>query len=134
MPFRYPSPHERIIANSVIDESGYYNGSFCWRWTAGYKKSRRGFNYPSLSIRVRGKVRKITVHRFIITKIHGRRLSKRQVGMHLCNNEWCCNFDHVAGGTQRKNIRQCVKEGRHVPGDGFKAFNARRREQARKAA
>lgn len=131
MPFKYSSPQERIIANSVIDESGYYNGSFCWRWLGHYKSTRTSMRYPALGIRVRGKNRKVTVHRFIITKIHGRRLSKRQVGMHLCNNEWCCNFDHVAGGTQKKNIQHQVASGRH---NWWAGVNARREQREKQAA
>lgn len=123
MPFKYDSPIERLLANSVTDETMVYDGTFCWCWLGSVKTSRSGKTYPRMGIRVRGRNVTVTVHRWIITKIKGRRLSKRQVGMHMCNNTMCVNPGHIIGGTQKMNIRQCVAQGRH---DAMSGVYARR--------
>lgn len=130
MPFKYPSPIERILANSVVDETMLYEGAFCWTWLGSVKTSRQGKTYPRIGVRVRGKNVTLTVHRYIITRIKKRRLSKRQVGMHLCNNTMCVNPGHIVGGTQKRNIRQCVRDGRH---DAMSGVNARREQREKQA-
>jgi hypothetical protein len=49
----------------------------------------------------------------VVRGIKGRRLSKRMVVQHLCNNSICVNPAHLIGGTQKANVKQCVADGRH---------------------
>ena len=111
---RYADMRERIIANTVISQDSYYGGSFCWIWTGSYTKS----GYPKMGSRWKsgprkGKPRTVAAHRVAITAFTGRRLTHRMVALHLCNNTSCCNPEHLSGGTQKANVRQAVKEGRH---------------------
>ena len=120
MPFKYPSLLERILANTVQSDTLSFNGTPCWIWTA--KRNSQG--YAVLTMRAKrgpnkGKVRCILAHRQVIREINGRVLNSRRVGCHLCNTKPCVNPEHLVGGTQRKNMRQCVAEGRH--GNAYRA-------------
>lgn len=121
MPFKYDSPVERIIANSVLSVDSAYAGSWCWVWTGSTTTNRDGTHYAAITRRgkngrLKGKVIKDKAHRYVVRFVQGRTLSKRQVVLHLCNNTLCVNPEHLAGGTQKANMRQCVREGRHVSG------------------
>ncbi len=105
----YADPVQRLLANSVPEGE-------CWRWTGSYNNVNR----PRIAVRLAGKAKWITVARFIAQFVHGMRWGKnaarRKVGAHSCNNGWCVNPEHVEGSTQKRNVRQCVAEGRHVSG------------------
>lgn len=62
----------------------------------------------------------MTVSRYIVEYVHGKRWIKARpkinVGAHLCFNSNCCNPAHVKRKTQKANIRDNVKNGRHVSG------------------
>lgn len=110
---RYPTPMDRIIANSAPSLELAYNGTPCWEWLR--RVNNQG--YPTMTRRLKrgprkGKVVTVYAHREAV-KASGRRLTPRQVVMHLCNNISCVNPEHLKGGTQRQNMRQCVEEGRH---------------------
>lgn len=114
MPFKYPSLIDRIIANTVLATDSEYKGSWCWLWTG----SRNSAGYGVITMRrktgvKKGTVKRALVHRVVVKDIKGRSLTKRNVVLHLCNNPLCCNPDHLAGGTQKQNMKQCVREGRH---------------------
>ena len=113
MPFKYPSPIDRLIANTVVSTEHFYKDSACWEWIGTRIVNRDGRAYGALSIRIKGKVVKELAHRWVLREIKGRRLTKNSVGRHLCNNTLCAHPDHLVGGTQTSNIRQCVREGRH---------------------
>lgn len=118
VPRKYASMEDRIIANSVLSEEHEYNGERCWEWLGRYKVNRSGKRYPVLTMRFKrgprkGKVRTVLVHRLVIVVFKGRIMTPRMVGMHLCNNSMCVCPNHLEGGTQRKNVRQCVADGRH---------------------
>jgi L-amino acid N-acyltransferase YncA len=121
MPFKYSEPIERIQANSVISETSAHNGVACWEWIGSRKYNRSGVAYGTISRRItkgkdKGKVQKMLAHRFVVQFVLGRKLSARQVVMHLCNNTLCVHPDHLKGGTQRQNMRQMVRDGRHKNG------------------
>lgn len=113
MPRKYASPEDRIIANTILSDELFYNGTPCWIWIGTRKTNRAGMTYGTISVRRNGEHRKELVHRFVLREIKGRRLTSRSVGRHLCNNPLCCNPMHLVGGTQTTNVRQCVREGRH---------------------
>ncbi len=130
MPFKYKSLIDRIIANSILSNENFHNGTPCWEWIGKYTENRCGTRYPRMAVRVKsgprkGKVAAEFAHRVVLKGIKGRRLPKGVVAMHLCNNTLCVNPDHLAGGTQSKNVQQAVREGRHRNGHGAAANNQR---------
>lgn len=115
---KYLDIGERIIANSVLSISSFYNGTPCWEWLGKKDVNRTGMCYPVMTMRYqrgprKGKVHNVRVHRESVKFFKGRRVTARMVVMHLCNNSICVNPDHLAGGTQKKNVQQCVADGRH---------------------
>ena len=118
MPFRYTDLRERIIANSMPAEDSAWNGSRCWLWLGATHTGNRGMRYPTMTMRYKsgprkGKVHTVRVHRKVVEVFLGRRVTPKMVVMHLCNNSLCVNPEHLRGGTQKANVRQCVKDGRH---------------------
>jgi hypothetical protein len=113
MPKRYASPMARLLANSRVVPGSSYNGRPCRLWTGAVVRNRDGTEYGKLSETVRGKHKTWLAHRWVIVRVKGRRLRADDVGKHLCNTPLCCEPDHLVGGTQRSNVRQCVREGRH---------------------
>lgn len=117
---KYANLQERIIANSRISDETSYNGTPCWIWLGKTRASRGGseMQYPAMTMRYKsgprkGKVYNVSVHRKAVEVFSGRRVTPKMVVMHLCNNTLCVNPEHLKGGTQKKNVQQCVKEGRH---------------------
>lgn len=112
MPFRYPSPLDRLLAHSVKDPE-----SDCWLWT-GSRIIRN--NRPRIAVRLGGRPRWITVTRFIVQFVLGKRWQagrpKINVGAHICHNGQCVNPAHVRRRSQKQNINECVNAGRHRNG------------------
>jgi hypothetical protein len=74
--------------------------------------------YPAMTLRYKsgprkGKVYNVRVHRKVVEVFQGRRVTPKSVVLHLCNNSLCVNPEHLLSGTQKKNVRQCVADGRH---------------------
>lgn len=100
-----------------------YAGEFCWKWIGkvSWSNSANGRikkPYPVMTMRYKkgprkGKVYNARVHRVVVKEFLGKRVTPKMVVMHLCNNSLCVNPSHLLGGTQKKNVRQCVEEGRH---------------------
>lgn len=116
MPKKYASMAERLIANSRVSETHTYNGTACWEWIGKRKANRSGTLYGALTVRInrgpnKGKVATVLAHRMSLVHLKGRRLSSFEVGRHLCNYTLCINPEHLVGGTQTANMRQCVREG-----------------------
>jgi hypothetical protein len=107
MPFKYKEPIDRVIANSVPCDRCSYKGTPCWEWIGKRKMNRSGMFYGVITERSKrtGKVLSVLVHRWVLCRVLGRRLTPLMVGRHLCNNTLCCNPDHLAGGTQKTNMR-----------------------------
>lgn len=116
MPMKYASLQERIIANSVQSQDHSYKGVWCWIWTGATVLNRSGVRYGKMLRRVNGKLQTELVHRVAVRAFTKRTLTRRHVVMHLCNLPLCCNPLHLAGGTQAKNMQQCVADGRHKNG------------------
>lgn len=121
MPKKYESMEERLIANSVLSETCAHKGSRCWEWIGRVKANRSGTLYGVVTLRWKagprkGKVRSVYAHRLAIVIFKGRVMTRRMTGRHLCNNTICINPAHLVGGSQRANVRQCVREGRHRNG------------------
>ena len=119
MPAKYATLGDRIIANSLMSETQFYKGTPCWNWTGKTGRNRSGMSYGKMTFRYqrgprKGKVYNMAAHRASVKAFHvGKRITPKTVVMHLCNNSLCVNPAHLLGGTQMKNVRQCVKDGRH---------------------
>lgn len=110
---RYAALSDRIIASTVIDFESWYGGEPCWIWI----RANNG-RYGKIGLRWKsgprkGQNRNALAHRMALQEFKNRRLTTRSVAKHLCNNTLCCNPAHLVGGTQKTNVRQCVREGRH---------------------
>jgi len=124
MPFKYATLIDRVIANTVLSKESFYNGTPCWEWTGNTTTNEKGYKYGRITRRLtrgprKGQVSKEFAHRVVLKGIKGRKLTTKSVCRHLCNNTLCVNPDHLAGGTQATNMRQCVREGRH--GNAYRA-------------
>ena len=107
MPFKYREPIDRVISNTQISEVNAHNGAPCWEWIGKRKRNRSGMYYGVISERSRktGKVMAVLAHRWVLYRVLGRRLTPLMVCRHLCNNSICCNPAHLAGGTQKTNMK-----------------------------
>lgn len=118
MPRKYDSLADRLLANSIPSEEDTYNGSRCWVWIGKLQRNRNGTGYPVLTLRYKsgprkGKVYNTRAHRLAIVVFKHRRMTPKMVARHLCNNPLCINPEHLVGGSQKANVRQCVADGRH---------------------
>jgi HNH endonuclease len=57
-------------------------------------------------------------HRWVVEQVLGRRLKRREVVMHLCDNRLCFRYDHLRVGTARDNNRDMMAKGRYVHAGG----------------
>jgi hypothetical protein len=86
-----------------ISESG------CWEIQTFRRHSRDwegGSGYGEMSYR--GKTWR--AHRLAFRLVKGP-IPAGHVVRHTCNNQCCCNPDHVVSGTQKDNIADCIKAG-----------------------
>lgn len=105
---------DRLIANSIMSEELFFNDTPCWIWIGACCSG----GYPKMALRWKsgprkGKLRTIGAHRMSLMTFKGRRLTAKSRALHLCNVKRCINPEHLIGGSQLKNIRQCVDQGRH---------------------
>lgn len=116
---RYASLAERIIANSIQSQTLFHNDTPCWIWTGKVGANRSGMLYGRMTFRYKtgprkGKVYNMAAHRASVSAFHqNKRITPKTVVMHRCNNSLCVNPAHLTGGTQSRNVKQCVKDGRH---------------------
>lgn len=111
---RYDTVADRIIANSAPSDELAYNGTPCWIWLGAVNANGYGrMNFRYKSGPRKGKHYQMLAHRAAVHYMTPRRITPRMVVLHLCNNPSCVNPAHLQGGTQRKNVQQCVREGRH---------------------
>lgn len=118
MPRKYPTMQDRIIARSVLSDDFGLGGERCWIWIG----ARNSTGYGKLSVRIqrRGadgyrRLKSKLAHRVALVAFQDRMIGRRVV-RHLCNQPLCVNPAHLAGGTQRQNVRECVQQGRHRNG------------------
>ncbi len=78
----------------------------CWAWTAPLNPDGYGmYSYER---------RSIGAHRVSYYLRHGRPTDKTMQVLHKCDNPACVNPDHLFLGTQKDNIQDCIKKGRHT--------------------
>lgn len=116
---KYATLGDRIIANSYQSSDKFYKDTPCWIWTGKVKANARGMLYGYMGFRYKSGPRKgknydMAAHRASVKAFHkGKRITPKVVVMHLCNNSLCVNPAHLLGGTASRNMRQCVRDGRH---------------------
>ena len=52
-------------------------------------------------------------HRYALERKLGRELEPGEVARHTCDNPICVNPDHLLPGTQRDNVDDMMRRGRH---------------------
>lgn len=93
----------------------------CIEWPRGRSDSGYGV------VRFGGK--DVKVHRLAYRMFHDLdEPDMPRVVMHTCDNPACYNVDHLVGGTQAENLRDCVMKGRNNI-DGLKANHVERRNR-----
>lgn len=111
---KYASVAERILANSVPSDELFHDGTPCWVWLGATNANGYGrMNFRYKSGPRKGKHYQMLAHRAAVHHMTTRRITPRMVVLHLCNNPSCVNPAHLKGGTQRRNVQQCVRDGRH---------------------
>lgn len=97
-----PQPEPCVLWQGAVDRFGY-----------GVRKYTRDD----------GKRVTITMHRWVMEQITGRRLRKDQVILHACDNPPCYRASHLSIGTLRSNNEDMYNKGRlvhvaqHLPGE-----------------
>lgn len=86
---------------SNVNVGGQKNG--CWLW----KKSRHKFGYGWFRINRKTYL----AHRLSLIFYYGEDNPNLQAN-HNCDNPMCCNPFHLEWGTQKENIKHCIKEKR----------------------
>lgn len=132
MPKKYANLKERILANTLVSEVSFYRGTPCWDWIGATCTNRSGKKYGKLQVRIKrgrnkGKNKTWLVHRLVLVVFKGRKMTQRMVGRHLCNNTLCANPAHLVGGSQKANMRQCVREKRHRNGSAINCMPVQER-------
>lgn len=94
----------------------------CWEWH-GYREPR---GYGKIRIRKRsGNGETFRAHRLAWWLTTGEKLSGKYVLRHLCNNPSCVRPSHLRAGTQKDNVRQCIRDGRRAYLRGEQNGNSR---------
>jgi hypothetical protein len=82
---------------------------YCWNWKGSIDSNRK---YGRMWVDGKQKA----AHRLSL-EIHGKKVSKRSVIMHLCDNPNCVNPDHLQIGTHKDNQQDKVIKGRQAKGE-----------------
>lgn len=77
----------------------------CWNWM-GSGSDRYGY--------ISYNRKNWLVHRLMYVLTNNVTLAKGDVIMHLCDNSWCCNPDHLLLGTHTSNMADRTLKGRHA--------------------
>jgi hypothetical protein len=85
--------------------------SGCWSYRSADIKNPPNVQYQQK----KGEEFSIRVSRLILAWKHDPnflRKGRKMVAMHLCDQPWCVNPDHLKIGTQQENVQDCVAKGR----------------------
>ena len=104
---KYSSLQERLLANSYRNDRFWFDGTPCWDWLGalGTGGGGNGGHYPTLCIRVNGKVKTFRAHRVSYEEFTGDKLGEREAG-HRCHRTCCINPLHLEPVTPKENIYQ----------------------------
>ena len=86
----------------------------CWPWIGVHDEKGRGKVHLRWESREpEGKKRSVIRHASIVAweLTHGA-IPQGQLVCHRCDNPPCCNPSHLFLGTQKENLRDCIRKGR----------------------
>lgn len=90
-------------------------GDGCWLWT-GERRERRGAKkggYGVFVIEAGGLRVRFRAHRFAWEVTYGP-IPEGQLIRHKCDVRLCCRPDHLEPGTNRENVYDMMRRGRHM--------------------
>ena len=99
--------------------------SDCWLWTGAERRDGYG------SLKING--RTYAAHRVSYLLAHGR-LPSGAVVLHACDRPLCVNPAHLTAGTQRQNVLDSIRKGRHVNPDWRRRKHVRNQYSRKVAA
>jgi len=85
----------------------------CWLWTAKDKNDYGHGMFREIPDKPRAKTKHIAAHRWLYQQIYKVILKKDQYCCHKCDDPSCVNPEHIFIGSQKDNIQDAVKKGRH---------------------
>lgn len=92
----------------------------CWLWMG----KPAGDGYGRIQITRNGVGRSHRAHRIAYLLTHGH-LDRNKLVCHTCDDPMCVNPGHLFLGTEKDNMRDKMRKGRHRAGVGVKNGNAR---------
>jgi len=108
-----------MITNCAIDWNDRFwskvcpePNSGCWLWSAGTDKD--GYGIYTVRHHFSQRSHRVAYERCV------RAIPEAQFVLHKCDTPPCCNPDHLELGTAKKNMRDCIKRGRHRVASGDK--------------
>ena len=107
-------PHRRQsrgIEQRFLDYVLPEPNSGCWLWTGSVDK--RG--YAQIRVPYKDRTRVLRYASNVALELYATPLLPGQGACHRCDNPYCVNPDHLFGGTQLENIRDCMAKGRKTP-------------------
>ena len=98
------------MANSIISEEHYHEGTPCWDWAGKLDQSKNnGAFYGRLNIRIDGEHKTVRAHRASFEAFTGKKIRKGFEIDHKCNREICIATLHLQEVTPKKNCREREK-------------------------
>lgn len=86
----------------------------CWPWLGVKNYAGRGQVYLPIPLDVLGGAKKRAYAPGVAWELtSGQKIPAGHVCAHRCDNPTCCNPNHLFVATQRENIRDAMKKGRH---------------------
>ena len=102
-----------INSNYFIDQDGNVYSQFSKKVINHSYRKRGNKRYPYVCISFDGKQRKYAIHRLVYSTWVSPLKDNEQVN-HLDDNELNCNYKNLYVGTQKENIRDCIKNNHRV--------------------
>lgn len=109
---------EKVDRPMAIDIPKFWamveKGNDCWLWLG----SKRGKGYGQIYIGIiNGRKRQTYAHRVSWEIANGQSIPDGLEVLHRCDTPLCVRPEHLFLGTQKDNLDDCLKKGRHVRGD-----------------
>lgn len=95
--------NKKVDVFKYIDMSG--GADACWPWTASLSGSGRPY------IEFEG--RKYLAYRLTYELVNGAAIADNVMARHTCDNEICCNPNHIIPGTHQENMNDMKQRERH---------------------